>query len=404
MIKKIPTTNLRLKMYVYDLNCDWTQHPFALREFKITSQEQIDVIIKAGITELYIDTDKGVDIEAVDVEKSHHKKADAEQERVTEYITRPLLEELPNAINVRNEMISVLLCVMDEVRQGHPLPMDDIDCAMENMASSFANNSDASIGLMRIKKTELYTVEHAVNAAILMMAFEKSLTYDLSQLIQVGLGGLLMDIGKAKLPRYIMEKSGRLTKKEREIACRHVQISCDILSHTPGISDIVLQIAAEHHERLDGSGYPAKKRGDDITLYGQMAAIVDVYDSLTADRIYKKGITPHAALSRLVNHRKQFNHELVQRFIHCIGVYPVGSLVALPDGRFAVVVESDLQRLLSPKIRVIYDSLKRKYVDFEDIDMAAQDGPDQINIVGAVDPHKWNIKPENFLDGTQHVT
>lgn len=404
MIKKIPTTNLRLKMYVYDLNCDWTHHPFALREFKVTSQEQIDVIIKAGITELYIDTDKGIDIEAVDVERNRHKKADAEQERVTEYITRPLLEELPNAINVRNEMISVLHCVMDEVRQGHPLPMDDIDCAMGNMAISFANNSDASIGLMRIKKTGLYTVEHAVNAAILMMAFEKSLTYDMSQLIQVGLGGLLMDIGKAKLPRYIMEKSRRLTKKEREIACQHVQISCDILSHTPGISDIVLQIAAEHHERLDGSGYPAKKRGDDITLYGQMAAIVDVYDSLTADRVYKKGITPHAALSRLVNHRKQFNHELVQQFIHCIGVYPVGSLVALPDGRFAVVVESDIKRLLSPKIRVIYDSLKRKYVDFEDIDMAAQDGPDQINIVGAVDPHKWNIKPEKFLDGAKHIT
>ncbi len=402
MIKKISTTNLRLKMYVYDLNCDWTNHPFALREFQITSQEQIDGIIKAGIDELYIDTDKGVDVESADEEKEIPQKAADEKEGITKYITKPLFEELPNAINVRNEAIKVFSRVMDEARQGRPLPMDDINCTMENMAHSLVNNPDASIGLTRIKRAERYIVEHAVNAAILMMAFEKSLAYDVSGLMQVGLGGLLMDIGKAKLPHYIMEKSGRLTEKEREIARQHVQISCEILSHTPDIPDVVLQIAAEHHERIDGSGYPAKKSGGDITLYGQMAAIVDVYDSLTADRIYKKGVTPHAALRQLVCSRKPFDQELVQQFIHCIGVYPIGSLVALSDGRFAVVIESDIKRLLSPKIRVIYDSLKRKYIDTEDIDMAAQGESNQVKIVDAVDPHKWNIKPEKFLDGANY--
>ncbi len=399
LIKKIPTSNLLLKMYVYDLNCDWTNHPFALREFYITSQEQIDEIIRAGIEELYIDTDKGIDVECPDAEaRSDYSKATAEKEEAVKYDTKPLFEELSNAINVRKEIIKVLGRVMECVRQGDPLPMDDVNCAMGDMARSFVNNSDASIGLMCIKKVGAYTVEHAVNVAILMMAFEKSITYDVKKLTQVGLGGLLMDVGKAKLPRYIIEKSDKLTKKEQEIAFQHVQLGYEILSHTPGISDVVLQIVAEHHERMDGSGYPAGKKGNDISLYGQMAAIVDVYDSLTAERAYKRGITPHAALNQLMRSREHYNHELVQQFVHCIGVYPIGSLVALSDGHFAVVVESEGRRILCPKVRVIYDLMKQKYVDPEDLDISVQDNSNQVKIVGAVDPRKWNIRPERFLD------
>ncbi len=389
-------------MYVYDLNCDWTSHPFALREFLITSQKQIDEIVRAGIETLYIDTDKGIDVVASDDEKDDRPEGAAGRRTAAKYITRPLYEELPNAINVRNRLIRVLASVMDGIRRGGALPMDEVRDAMEDMARSFVSNSDASIGLMRIKRAERYTVEHAVNAAILMMAFEKSLAYDVGQLMQVGLGGLLMDIGKAKLPLYLVEKTTCLTEKERELVRRHVRIGCEILTRTGGIPAVVLQIAAEHHERMDGSGYPDRKQGEDISLYGQMAAIVDSYDALTADRMHKKGITPHAALGRLVRCREQFNRELVQQFIHCIGIYPVGSLVALSDGHFAVVVESDLKRLLSPKVRVIYDSLKRTYVDAEDIDMAAQEGDNPLEIVSAVDPHKWNIRPERFLDGAGH--
>ncbi len=398
MIKKIPISSLRLKMYIYDLNCDWTNHPFALREFQVTSQEQIDEITRVGIKELYIDTGKGVDVESVNEKEGDSKKAAIAQEKAMEFKTKPLLDELSNAVDARKEVIKALRYVMEDVRQGKPLSMNEINGAMENMACSFANNSDASIGLMHIKEVGLYTVEHSVNVAILMMAFEKSLTYDSSRLMQVGLGGLLMDIGKAKLPRYIIEKADKLTDKERQIACQHVQLGYEILSETPGIPDVALQIVAEHHERQDGSGYPAKKRGDEISLYGQMTAIVDVYDSLTSERVYKRGITPHAALNQLIRRREQFNHELVQQFIHCIGVYPIGSLVALSDGHFAVVVESEGSRLLSPKVRVIYDLMKRRYIEPKDIDIANQDATGQVKIVGAVDPHKWNIKPGRFLD------
>jgi len=403
LIKKIPISSLRLKMYIYDLNCDWTNHPFALREFQVTSQEQVDEITRVGIEELYIDTDKGIDVESVSEEKSYSEQAAVVQDEAIEFKTKPLLDELSNAVDARNEVIKVLNCVMENVRQGKPLPMDDINSAMGDMAHSFANNSDASIGLMHIKEVELYTVEHSVNTAILMMAFEKSLTYDSARLMQVGLGGLLMDIGKAKLPRYIIEKTDRLTIEECQIAYQHVRLSCEILSETPGIPDVALQIAAEHHERLDGSGYPAKKRDGDISRYGQMAAIVDVYDSLTAERVYKRGITPHAALNKLIRNREQFNYELVQQFVHCIGVYPIGSLVALSDGHFAVVVESEGSRLLSPKVRVIYDLMKRKYTEPKDIDIENQDDAKQVKIVGAVDPHKWNIKPGRFLDCADYV-
>jgi len=391
-------------MYVYDLNCDWTNHSFALREFKVTSQEQIDEIIKVGIEELYIDTRKGSDIECLDAEETNNFKESAEKEDALSYKSKPLHEELSNAVNVRNEMIKVLNSVFDNITQGKSLPMGDIKSAMNNMVHSFMSSSDASVGLINIRKVEVYTVEHAVNVAILMMAFEKNLTYDAERLMQVGLGGLLMDIGKARLPPYIVNKPSMLTEKEHAIACRHVQLSLEVLSNIPDVSDVTLQIVAEHHERMDGSGYPAGKKGDDISLYGQMAAIADAYDSLTSARAYKRGVSPHAALNRIIRNRAHYNNALAQQFVNCIGIYPVGSLVALSDGHFAVVVESEGRRLLCPKVRVFYNSLKRKYVDPNDVDIAAPENLNKVKIIGAIDPHKWNIKPGDFLDCADCMT
>lgn len=388
-------------MYVYDLNCDWASHSFALNDFQITSQDQIHEIMEAGIKELYIDTDRGLDVEETPANLDAVTSTSAPENRSPEYQTKPLIEELAHAVSARKEAIQVMSCIMEDVRAGKPIEMEQVNPAVENMARSILHNTDAALGLTRIKRIDKYTIEHSVNVSILMMAFNKSLSLDTGELIQAGIGGLLQDVGKARIPEHILNKPGRLTRKETATIRQHVRYSLDILEKTAGISDTVLKTAAEHHERFDGSGYPARTDGANTSLYGQMAAVSDVYDALTADRVYKKGISPHAALRTLMK-SPQYNSALMQQFIHCVGIYPIGSLIALSNGCFAVVIESRNNNLLLPKIRVIFDSIKRQYLPPEMIDLSSQGKEEGLTVIGAVEAGKWHIRPEEFLEHAKY--
>ncbi|VAX10507.1 hypothetical protein MNBD_GAMMA26-109 [hydrothermal vent metagenome] len=379
-------------MYVYDLNCEWTSHSIALREFKVTTQEQIDEIERAGIKELYIDSSRGVDVDEPAPKHSSELPKPAKQ-----YQTKPLLEERENAASVRNEAVKMMVSIMEDVRLGKPLHIDGVAAVVDDMADSIMSNRDASLGLICIKKMDQYTVEHSVNVSILLMAFEKSLVLDIDELRQLGMGGLLLDIGKAMVPLHLLNKPAHLTAKELVIAQKHVNYGLEILRDTPGISKVALQIVAEHHERVDGSGYPESIAGDGISIYGQMAAIADAYDALTANRVYQRSVPPHAALNKLMQAPKLFNQALVQQFIHGIGIYPIGSLVVLSNGCFAVVVESNKGKLLLPRICIIFDSIRRKYLQPKNVDLANQNDEDKATIISAVDPVKWGIKPDSYL-------
>jgi len=384
-------------MYVHDLDCGWMRHPFTVNQFKIVKQGQIHKIKKAGIREFYIDTEKGVDVEdiAVVVEvgdiKSLHPDASKDSSK------KLPVNESPNATQVKQDATCVVSNIMEDARLGKLIAVDHIEPVISNIVFSALGNKDALLGLMRIRELDKYTFEHAVGVSILLVAFGESLALSENELMQLGIGGLLMDIGKAVTPAHILSKPGRLTDDEFAIARRHVLQGEEILEKTPNISEIVMQIVTEHHERFDGSGYPAGKAGDDISLYGQMAAIADVYDALTVNRVYRPGISPNAALKKLVAFGGEFNQELVQQFIHCVGIYPIGSLVALSNGLFATVIGRGKKGLLYPVIRVVFDSTTRQFITPRDINLSDQRGKEIVKIVGAVEPGKWNIHPTDFM-------
>lgn len=404
MIKKIDVSSLTIGMYVHDLSCNWMKHPFAVNKFKIKNKMQISAIRNAGIRELYIDTDKGIDIEKHDVAYEAEKQSpervlvDSEASRKSTR-TKSMTEELARASKVKKEATRVVADIMEGVRLGRQVELERVNPVVEGIVSSIMSNEDALLGLTRIRKMDKYIFEHSVSVSVLLTSFAKHLNFPEEDLLQIGIGGLLHDIGKIKTPQNILNKPGKLTDQEFAIMKKHVVYGKELLEAVPGISDIILSIATEHHERLDGTGYLDGKRGDEISLYGQMAAIVDVYDALTADRVYGEGMSPHTALVKLVTWGKsRFNQELLQSFIHCIGIYPIGSLVSLSDARFAVVVESGKKDLLSPKIRIVFDSIKRQFLTPQDVDLSAKQKGDEIKIISAVDPAKWRISPETFLD------
>jgi HD-GYP domain-containing protein (c-di-GMP phosphodiesterase class II) len=178
-----------------------------------------------------------------------------------------------------------------------------------------------------------------------------------------------------------------------------VEHSRVILEQTPGIDETAKNVAAYHQERLNGTGYPHGLEGEEIGVFGQMAAIVDVYDAMTSDRCYQKGILPSDVLRKLFEWSEfHFNRDLVQQFIRCVGIYPVGSLVQLESGLLGLILNHDEKNLLYPVVRIVFDTKKGKQITPYDIDLSEQsDNGGADKVVCHELPSKWNIKPERYL-------
>lgn len=197
----------------------------------------------------------------------------------------------------------------------------------------------------------------------------------------------------------VLNKPGKLTDPEFAHMKSHVVHSREILSRTPGISPIAVEVASQHHERFDGTGYPNGLKGDGIALFGQMAAIVDVYDAITSDRIYHKGMQAPDALRKIFEWSKfHFNHQLAQFFARAIGIYPAGTLVRLESGLLGIVLEQREKNLLQPLVRAFYDTKRNFYVTPKEIDLSrslGQGGGDRI--MSHEPPEKWKIDPQKFF-------
>ncbi|EIC23202.1 HD-GYP domain-containing protein [Thiorhodovibrio frisius] len=376
MIKKILTEQLRPGMYIHDLNCGWLDHSFLSNRFAVKHSGVIAKIQQAGIRECYIDTDKGADVADAPTQQEVQQELDDELDAIVgnqsdDLHEVPLREERTRAERIQQQAITLINELMSDIRLGQQIDLERTAPILKEMTDSIFRNRDALLGLQRIRRQDRYTFEHSVNVAVLMISFGRSLGFERELLNQIGTGAFLHDIGKTLIEKAILNKPGPLTEAELKEMREHVVHSERMLEAAPGIPLAGLQVAAEHHERMDGSGYPKKKRGEAISQYGRMAAIVDIYDALTSDRVYHKGEEPSAALRKLL----EWGHyhvdvELVQHFIRCVGIYPVGTLVRLASHRVGLVIESNSNSLLQPVVRVFMDAKRRRYLDVHDLNLS----------------------------------
>lgn len=405
-IKKVAVRQLRPGMYVHDLNCGWMDHPFLANSFMIKDLETIQRISAMGLQEVYIDTGKGDDVstamtrEEVLADLQRRLQRVSAEPSVGEVPQTSVREERINAERVEREASRLVSNIMQDVRLGKQVEMERVSQVVDGMVSSIFRNSHALMSLGRIRQMDKYTFEHSVSVGVLMLSFAKELGLEQSVIHEIGIGALLHDIGKIKTPDNILNKPGKLTDEEFAIMRQHVVFSREVLEQTDGISPTSLAVAAQHHERYDGSGYPLRLKGDEISPYGQMAAIVDVYDAISADRCYRKGEEPTIVLRKLLEWSKfHFNERLVHQFIRCVGIYPVGTLVRLESGRLGIVLEPGEKGPLYPTVRVVYDTNKRQFITPRDIDLSnptARSGDDRI--VNCESAEKYGIKIPVFMD------
>jgi len=404
MIKKIQAKRLRLGMFIHDLDLGWMDHPFMKGKFKLTSNNDLQKILSLKLQEVYIDTDKGLDVESgQDAAEVRTEVKKALGELTIPYPVKdlkiPLKEEYQQAAKVKREASLVVTKMMEDARLGKQIEIEQLNPVVEGLVRSVFNNQNALLGMVRIREMDKYTFEHSVSVAVLLTSFCKALGMSHEIIHQVGIGGLLHDIGKTKVPLAILNKPGRLDEDEFTIMRRHVNYSQDILETAKEVSEISSGIIYEHHERYDGSGYPNAKSVDGISLYGKMAAIVDVYDALTSNRCYHQGKSPHWVLGKLIEWSKyHFQPDLVQQFIRCIGIYPVGTLVLLKSGRLGMVVESNEKDLLKPVIKLVYDKNKNRHLPAKLLDLAKQPSEPFDRIVGSEMPEDYRLRIEVLLE------
>lgn len=399
MIKRISVDDLTVGMYIHDFQCSWFSHPFLTNRLFVSDENLLNKVLDSEVKYVAIDTELGVDVqESFPSSDSYPPSSGKINCRTTK---KPLIshalelaDERARACRLHKAAHHVVQNFMGGVRLGGQVDIERIEPTLEGMLDSIFRNQNALLPLSRLRSHDTYTFEHSVNVCVLMLAFGRTIGLDKEVVKEVGLGALLHDAGKARIPDSILNKPDKLNQVELDYMHAHVALGLEALSSAPRVSHIALSVVGEHHERYDGYGYPNGLRGSEISLYGRMAAIVDVYDALSSDRTYHKAIEPARALKQLVTMSDtHFDRELVHEFIRVIGIYPTGSLVKLRSGKLGVVVEQNKFNLLEPVVRVFFSAHRNHYIYPELVDISKSS--DQI--VSHEDFHAWGLDVEACL-------
>ena len=386
----IPVNQLQPGMYVIAIASQTGAMEIAQTGL-VTNRQQVDALIRRGVLTVRVDLarSKLPGIEQVVSPSPAHSAGSARPAGSGEGRELKIRRLYQEARELQGKFIRHL-------KAGEPIDITPLAAVAEEMVDTMFTHGDAMLCLARIRAKDAYLMEHSMNVAILLANFGRYLGLERNVLKELTLGGLLHDVGKIMTPDEVLNKPGKLTDEEFGVMRQHVVHSYDILSNTAGITPTMLEVAANHHERLDGTGYPQRLKGDQLSLYTRMSGIVDVYDAVTADRVYKQGMQPTQAFRVLLKGIDQhFDAELVTKFIKCMGVYPVGTLVQLSNQRLAVVMQRNEQQPLKPVVKVIYHATQRHYLEVQWLDLARNGG--QESIESTVDPKEFGINLANFV-------
>jgi len=400
--KLIKIKDLIPGMYVDEINCSLKDRDRIgeTKHFLVISKNEIDRFIALGIQELYINPEKGLDYCSEEEERKKANIAIAELARLKNAQNaqepKPLEDELYDARMLAKKARGVLENAIKSYQAGEKIMTDTAIPLLDEIFRSVSENKDAIVTICRKKQKGGYTLEHSVSHCALMMAFGQTLGMDKEALLDLGLGGLFHDIGKIKIPDAILNKPGKLTPQELGAVKKHPLWGGELIKASGAFPEKALAVVMEHHERLDGTGYPYQLKEHEISLFGQMASIVDVFDASTSIRPYGAATDPCLAIKGLFEGAgKLFHKELVQQFIKTIGLYPVGTLARLESNKLGIVIRQT-KSLTQPMTRIIYDLKHNSYLPPQDVDLSQVRGKGD-KVVGSESPAKWNIDPFRYI-------
>ena len=387
MLEQVPIDDLQPGMYVNQV-LEQTGTLKMRSKGVVKTQAIIDSLKAKGILTVEVDLTKSkfpqtaepVETTAQDVKKAPVKA-----------VGRDSVNE---ASDLYNNALTIQSSFLKSLQNDAVTDLSTMESLSHSLIESVFDNKDALSCLTMIKNTDKYLLEHSINCSVLSGIFCKFLGYDRDIIEQVSLGTLLMDVGMSALPEEIRNNVDEFTQDDWEVMKTHVEMGVDLVEQCGEISDLSLRIIQEHHERIDGSGYPRGLSGDQISEFSQIAAIVDAYDAMTSNRSHKNSITPAQALKRL-KQTENLDQGLVKQFIQCIGVHPVGSLVRLRSGKLGIVSKINPDDPVSPHVMTFYSVTSQHFNEVKRIDLSLYDD----EIVSGVRPEEFSLNlPKFFKD------
>ena len=385
-IHKIPVSHVEVGMFVSETTPGLAKTGLNSRGM-ISRADTLATLKNSGVDEIHIDTSKG--------KSSTYSSPISIWDNASTPQTK-LKEERKRAAKVYGEARSLVGSLISNVKLGKPIEVGPVEDLAEEISGSVLANSNALMCLSQIREKDQYLLEHSINVGILMGVFARYLGYKDETLHQLVTGALLHDIGKIRVPSHILNKQGKLTDSEWDEMKKHVLYGEEVLLNSPGITDIAISICAQHHEKMSGGGYPRNLKGDQISNVGRIASIVDIYDAITADRCYHNGKSPFSTMKILVDLAKNdLDKNLVYQFVRCMGIYPVGTLVELDNGRLGVVEQTDVKKPDSPIVKLFFDMKKRSYDAEQIINLADPDV--ELRIAKAHNPDEIKIKVKDVI-------
>ncbi|GAB1042179.1 HD-GYP domain-containing protein [Shewanella algae] len=381
---KLPVTQLGIGMYVSAIE---NNGQLAVANAgQIRSRQAITKLSNSGIRFVWVDVERSSDNCGLKKQRptfNHHPRKTSVNHQLAIGQAKQLLTEAKGLVRK----------VLSETFEGKAIEVEPFVALADNMIESVMLDSDAMKCVSALRSKDAYLLEHSVNVAFLLITFGKYLKLDREMLRQLAIGGILHDIGKIKVDNKILHKPGKLTPEEFEHMKLHQAYAIEIMEQAKGLSQVSKDVCLMHHEKLDGRGYPRGLKGDALPLHGRMSCIVDIYDALTATRCYKEAMSPAAAFKILLSLTPfHLDESLVYEFIRCIGVYPVGSLVQLSDGRVGIVWESKDRDVLHPIVKCFYSLKFKRYTDVTMVDLQKSD----LNIDRGVSPSSLDVDPKPF--------
>ena len=403
---KVPVPELKPGMYVSRLDKPWLDTPYKVQGFLLKEQKDIDRLQKY-CEFVYIDNEKSTKAFEPNSTSSKQLLTDEEQKillinaKPRQYSEKSTLKDELKVAHVEHEALgNTIKAIIENTAKSNRLDLTTIQKAVTPIVDSVVRNPDAFVWLTMMKRRDSYAYNHSISSAIWAAAFGRKLGLPIKDIKSAAMGGLLFDIGKVKLPEYLISNPNSYDPIEFKLVKKHVEYGIDIVRKIDGINDEIVQMVATHHERHDGSGYPNGLDGNNIPLFGKMAGIIDCYDAIISDRPHAKAMSPHDAVKKLYDlSGSAYQPELIEQFIQIVGIYPVSTMVILSDRRIGVVVALHKVSRLRPKIMLILDKNKKLYDKYEIINLAevTVDGEGQpLNIVKTTNASKYGLDPSQF--------
>jgi HD-GYP domain-containing protein (c-di-GMP phosphodiesterase class II) len=412
MKRKVLSDDLTLGMYVAELDRSWEsapfESPFDLQGFTIQNVEELLKVQKL-CRYVYIDPNLGVGAKRYLSDEHQFNSAihiiqeTAAAAPLEEYYPEkmPIEKEMVRATEILDDTRRVYDQVLRDIESGNKVDTSTVKNVVGTLVESVLRNSSAASWLVRLKKQDETAYSHSISVCVLGLTLGRFLGLSTKQLNVLGMATLLQDIGKLSIPRYLLSKVERLDASEFELIKQHVHKSISVIRSMDDVSNQIIAVTAAHHERFDGTGYPRGLSRSEIDPLSSIAGLVDTYEAMIANRPYRRAKTGFEALMELYDERDRAHPGgLIEQFIQCVGIFPVGGFVKLNTGEIAVVVQRNQIVQLKPRVMILTDPKGNKLPHPQTLDLSAQfvlpaRMPRMISKI--VDPKDCHIDPQELF-------